>query len=97
MKALALSHWLEGIPLFQGIAPTDIGPIDQNSAPVLTLDVTKSQLAALLGTIPATIFRAFYRLSQDGLIVAQGAQIELLDCDRLQKLSQACEIENRPD
>lgn len=58
----------------------------QNLSDVVTLDVTKGQLAALLGTIPVTISSAFYRLSQDGLIVTKGAQIELLDRDRLQKL-----------
>lgn len=63
-----------------------------SSSNIVTLDVTKSQLAAVLGTIPATISRAFYRLSQDGLIVIQGSQIELLNCDRLQKLSQALHI-----
>lgn len=53
----------------------------------VTLDLTKSQLAAALGTIPATLSRAFYRLSTDGLIAIEGARIELLDRDRLQRLS----------
>ncbi|CAN5649005.1 Crp/Fnr family transcriptional regulator [soil metagenome] len=65
-----------------------------NSSNIVTLEVTKSQLAAVLGTIPATISRAFYRLSQEGLIVIQGRQIELLDCDRLQKLSQALVLDD---
>jgi CRP/FNR family transcriptional regulator, dissimilatory nitrate respiration regulator len=55
---------------------------------VVTLDLTKSQLAAALGTIPATLSRAFYYLSSEGLIAVNGSQIELLDCDRLQALSQ---------
>ncbi len=62
------------------------------SSTVITLEITKSQLAALLGTIPATISRAFYRLSQDGLIEVRGNQIEILDCDRLKKMSQALDI-----
>jgi len=65
----------------------------QNQSNIITLEVTKSQLAALLGTIPATISRAFYRLSQDGLIMMQGAQIELLDRDRLHKLGQALAVD----
>ncbi|MGB7250018.1 MAG: Crp/Fnr family transcriptional regulator [Phormidesmis sp.] len=63
-----------------------------NHSDILTLDVTKSQLAALLGTIPATISRAFYRLSQSGLITMHGTRIELLDRDRLKKLSQALDV-----
>lgn len=59
-----------------------------NCAKVVTLDLTKSQLAATLGTISATLSRAFYRLSTDGMITIDGAQIEILDRDRLQDFSQ---------
>lgn len=52
------------------------------------LEVTKSQLAASLGTISATLSRALYRLSEEGLIAVNGSEIELLDRDRLQSLSQ---------
>lgn len=55
----------------------------------VTLNLTKSQLAAILGTIPATLSRAFYYLSSEELISVNGAQIELRDLDRLQKLSQS--------
>jgi CRP/FNR family transcriptional regulator len=55
----------------------------QNGKEILTLDLTKSQLAAALGTIPATLSRAFYRLSSEGIIAIDGPQIELLDRDRL--------------
>ncbi len=55
---------------------------------IVTLDLTKSQLAASLGTISATLSRALYRLSSEGLIAVNGAQIELLDRDRLQRFSQ---------
>jgi CRP/FNR family transcriptional regulator len=58
---------------------------------VVTLNLTKSQLAAQLGTISATLSRAFYRLSREGLIAVNGSQIELLDRDRLQSLSQSLE------
>jgi CRP/FNR family transcriptional regulator len=51
---------------------------------VVTLDLNKSQLAARLGTIPATLSRSFYRLSSEGLITVEGLQVILLDCDRLQ-------------
>jgi CRP/FNR family transcriptional regulator, dissimilatory nitrate respiration regulator len=58
---------------------------------VVTLDLTKSQLAAALGTIPATLSRAFYYLSSEGIIAVNGSQIELLDRDRLQELSHPAE------
>ena len=53
----------------------------------IDLDLSKGQLAAALGTIPATLSRAFYRLSHEGLIAIDGSQIELLDRDLLQKMS----------
>lgn len=46
------------------------------------LDLSKGQLAALLGTIPETLSRAFYKLTQEGLIESNGTQIRL--CDRTQ-------------
>jgi CRP/FNR family transcriptional regulator len=51
----------------------------------LDLDLSKSQLAAALGTIPATLSRAFYRLSSEGIIAINRSQIQLLDRDRLQR------------
>jgi CRP/FNR family transcriptional regulator, dissimilatory nitrate respiration regulator len=59
------------------------------SIDLVTLDLTKTQLAAALGTIPATLSRAFYRLSSQGIIAVNGSQIEVLDRDRLQDLSQS--------
>ncbi|BBC24109.1 cyclic nucleotide-binding domain [Pseudanabaena sp. ABRG5-3] len=58
-----------------------------HQAHIINLDVTKTQLAATLGTIPATLSRALYRLSSEGLIAINGSQIELLDRDRLQDTS----------
>jgi CRP/FNR family transcriptional regulator len=55
--------------------------------PVVTLDLTKSQLAARLGTIPATLSRTFHRLSSEGLITVEGTQVVLLNSDRLQDLA----------
>ncbi len=56
---------------------------------IVELDLSKSQLAAALGTIPATLSRAFDRLSREGMIVIRGTRIELRDRDRLQDLSQS--------
>ncbi|MGF1602951.1 MAG: Crp/Fnr family transcriptional regulator [Thermosynechococcaceae cyanobacterium] len=65
-----------------------VGDPRTHPTPVVTLDLTKGQLAAALGTIPATLSRAFYRLSTDNIIAMQGAQIEVLDRDRLRDLSE---------
>mgnify|MGYP000002472708 CR=1 FL=1 len=56
---------------------------------VVYLDLTKSQLAARLGTISATLSRAFYQLSSDGIITIVGPKVTILDCDRLVALSQS--------
>jgi CRP/FNR family transcriptional regulator len=50
---------------------------------IVELDLTKSQLAARLGTIPETLSRVFYKLSSEGLIALDGAKITILDRDRL--------------
>lgn len=62
-----------------------------NSA-TLELDLSKGQLAALLGTIPETLSRAFYKLSGDGLIAISGAQIRILDRQRLLALGTGKDI-----
>jgi len=57
-----------------------------NQADTVELDIPKGQLAALLGTIPETLSRAFYKLSQDGVIEMSGTTIRLCDRDRLRQL-----------
>jgi CRP/FNR family transcriptional regulator len=60
----------------------DLSDRTDNSQTV-ELDLTKGQLAARLGTIPETLSRIFYKLSNEGLIAIDGSKIELLDRDRL--------------
>jgi len=51
---------------------------DRNgNADIVELDLPKAQLAALLGTIPETLSRAFYKLSQEGIIEMNGTKIRL--------------------
>lgn len=50
----------------------------QGNVDIVELDLPKSQLAALLGTIPETLSRAFYKLSQEGKIEIEGTKIKLL-------------------
>jgi len=53
----------------------------------LELDVSKGQLAALLGTIPETLSRILTRMSRLGLIKSEGAHIRILDRTVLQKIA----------
>ena len=53
----------------------------------LKLEITKTQLAALLGTIPETLSRMFYKLSSEGLITINGSEIQLLDLEGLTVLA----------
>ncbi|MGC9022783.1 MAG: Crp/Fnr family transcriptional regulator, partial [Dissulfurimicrobium sp.] len=54
----------------------------------IRLDITKNQLAGLLGTIPETLSRIFARLSGRGLIRMEGADITILDRRGLEDLAQ---------
>lgn len=56
-------------------------------AEVIQLDLPKGQLAALLGTIPETLSRTFYKLAQEGLIEVEGTTVHLSDRDRLEALA----------
>ncbi len=46
---------------------------------IVELDLPKGQLAALLGTVPETLSRAFYKLSQEGKIEINATKIKLLN------------------
>jgi CRP/FNR family transcriptional regulator, dissimilatory nitrate respiration regulator len=46
----------------------------------LTLDISKTQLASVLGTIPETLSRILTRMGKDGLILSHGARsIRIMD------------------
>ncbi|MCB2218367.1 Crp/Fnr family transcriptional regulator [Desulfofustis glycolicus] len=52
---------------------------EQQTGNVVNLDISKGQLASLLGTIPETLSRIFARMSDDGLIRVDGRAITILD------------------
>lgn len=52
-----------------------------------TLDITKGQLASLLGTIPETLSRILARMSQQGLVQVEGRKIGILDREALENLA----------
>jgi CRP-like cAMP-binding protein len=51
------------------------------------LDVSKTQLSSLLGTIPETLSRIFAKMEKEKLIRSEGKKITLLDRKGLEELS----------
>lgn len=60
----------------------------QQDADAVRLDVSKTQLAGLLGTIPETLSRILAKMSAAGLIEVNGAEVRLADVDRLGDLAE---------
>ena len=60
----------------------------KNRSDNLTLDISKTQLASLLGTIPETLSRILARMSTEDLIESDGHRtIKILDRDGLEELA----------
>ena len=60
---------------------------EQKNRQTVPLDISKGQLASLLGTIPETLSRIFAKMSQQRLIAVSGRDIRLLDHEGLQSLA----------
>ncbi len=56
---------------------------EQGKNDVVELDISKGQLASLLGTIPETLSRIFAKMTEEGLIMVNGRTITLLDKETL--------------
>jgi CRP-like cAMP-binding protein len=56
---------------------------EQENEEYIVLDISKGQLASLLGTIPETLSRIFSKMSDEGLISVEGRKINLLNTDGL--------------
>lgn len=56
---------------------------EQGNTDVIELEISKGQLASLLGTIPETLSRIFAKMSEEGLIAVDGRTIRILDRDGL--------------
>jgi CRP/FNR family transcriptional regulator len=61
---------------------------EQGSSEAVSLDISKGQLASLLGTIPETLSRILARMSGAGLIEVEGRTITLLEMEGLKSLSE---------
>jgi CRP-like cAMP-binding protein len=59
-----------------------------SGADSLELDITKGQLAALLGTIPETLSRILARLGQQEYIEVEGRKIRILNRQGLVSLAE---------
>ena len=53
----------------------------------LELEITKAQLASLLGTIPETLSRILAKMAQQGIISVEGRKISVLDRKALESLA----------
>ena len=61
---------------------------EQGTEDAVKLNVSKGQLASLLGTIPETLSRIFAKLSGQNLIRVEGPRISLLDRQGLEDLAE---------
>lgn len=59
----------------------------QENSDSLFLDITKGQLASLLGTIPETLSRMLAKMSQQGFIRVEGKRIGIVDREALENLA----------
>lgn len=60
---------------------------EQNNNGMVNLDISKGQLASLLGTIPETLSRIFNRMSKQGLIKVKDRAVMILDPEGLETLA----------
>ena len=54
----------------------------------ITLDISKGQLASLLGTVPETLSRIFTKMNSNGLIEVRGPEIRFLKRIELKELAE---------
>ncbi|MBT3311445.1 MAG: Crp/Fnr family transcriptional regulator [Desulfobacterales bacterium] len=61
---------------------------EQDNNVQVVLNISKNQLASLLGTIPETMSRIFTKMSERGLIEVEGRMIKLIDNEGLDDLAE---------
>ena len=60
----------------------------ENGADTLTLNISKAQLASVIGTIPETLSRILNKMSTKNLIAVDGRIIRLVDREKLELLGE---------
>ncbi|OQY01667.1 MAG: transcriptional regulator [Desulfobacteraceae bacterium 4572_130] len=65
----------------------------QSNQNIIYLNISKKQLASLLGTIPETLSRIFSKMYDKKLIKVKGKNVKILDLEKLKKLSDYGRIE----
>jgi CRP/FNR family transcriptional regulator, dissimilatory nitrate respiration regulator len=66
--------------------------IEQDKTDTIVLNISKSLLASLLGTIPETLSRILTKMAGQRLIDVQGRKIKLLDVEGLEALARTGKI-----
>ena len=64
-----------------------IDAIESDTQTIITLTEKKAVLAAQLGTIPETLSRSFAKLTKEGIIKVEGADIHILQMVRLKEVA----------
>ena len=78
---------LKGVP--ERLAVYLLNLSDRNdSALQVELDLSKGQLAAMLGTVPETLSRALLKLGKEGVILVEGSKVTLRNLDALRQLAE---------
>ncbi len=65
----------------------------RDNADKLELDITKTQLASLLGTIPETLSRMLAKISNQGMVELNGSHIVIIDRPALEDLASLGKID----
>ncbi len=66
---------------------------EQGTDDIVTLTISKGQLASLLGTIPETLSRIFYKMSSQNLIEVSSRTIKLLSITGLEDLAESGKLQ----
>ncbi len=61
---------------------------EQQNNDIIRLNISKGQLAGLLGTVPETLSRIFSRMNENGLIEVKGRNIQILDTAGLENMAE---------
>jgi len=61
---------------------------EQQNEDLIQLNISKGQLASLLGTIPETLSRIFFKMNELELVEVEGRNIKILDLQGLENLAE---------